>query len=172
MQVKFKQLREGTVLPKYKTKGAAAFDFSAIVNDDNECFIDRPVWYSDPFAHLMLTENEEGERVLYVRPNQQCSIPTGWAVAIEEGWEMQIRPRSGLSLKHSITITNTPGTIDSDYRGEICVILRNEGIEPFIVRQGDRIAQGKVARAEQADLVLVTELDVTERGTGGFGSTG
>jgi len=100
------------------------------------------------------------------------AVATGLAIAIPHGFEVQVRPRSGLALKHGITLPNTPGTIDSDYRGELKVILVNLGAEPFVIQRGDRIAQLIVAPVQIGRLVEVTELDETARGTGGFGSTG
>ncbi len=105
-------------------------------------------------------------------PGARHAVATGFAIAIPEGYEVQVRPRSGLALKHGITCLNTPGTIDSDYRGEVKVILANLGPEPFPVRRGERIAQLVPAPVLRAELAEVTELDATERGAGGFGSTG
>jgi dUTP pyrophosphatase len=99
-------------------------------------------------------------------------VATGFAFAIPDGYEVQVRPRSGLALKHGITCLNTPGTIDSDYRGEVKVILANLGDEDFVINTGDRIAQIVVAPVTQGVMVEVEALDDTERGTGGFGSTG
>jgi len=99
-------------------------------------------------------------------------VATGLAMAIPEGYEIQIRPRSGLALKHGITVPNTPGTIDSDYRGELKVILINHGLEPYEIRRGDRIAQAVLSPVVQASWLEVHELDETMRGEGGFGSTG
>ena len=99
-------------------------------------------------------------------------MPTGLKIALEAGFEAQVRPRSGLALKHGITTLNSPGTIDSDYRGEVGVILINHGHEAFDIRRGERIAQMVIARHEQATISVVTTLDETERGEGGFGSTG
>lgn len=100
------------------------------------------------------------------------AVATGLALAIPQGFEIQVRPRSGLALKHGITVPNTPGTIDSDYRGELKVILINHGTEPFAVARGDRIAQLVLAPVVQAAWDEVDELDATDRGEGGFGSTG
>ncbi|MBU3079082.1 dUTP diphosphatase [Sphingomonas quercus] len=105
-------------------------------------------------------------------PGARHAVATGFAVAIPEGHEVQVRPRSGLALKHGITCLNTPGTIDSDYRGEVKVILANLGAEPFAVRRGERIAQLVPAPVLRADLAEVETLDETQRGAGGFGSTG
>ena len=105
-------------------------------------------------------------------PGARAAISTGFAIAIPAGFEVQVRPRSGLALKHGITCLNTPGTIDSDYRGEVKVILINLGAEPFEIARGDRIAQLVPAPVQRALLDLVASLDDTERGTGGFGSTG
>ncbi len=99
-------------------------------------------------------------------------IPTGLFIELPEGFEAQIRPRSGLAAKHGITVTNAPGTIDADYRGEICVLLVNLGREPFIINPGERIAQMVVARHERVEWEEVEDLAASERGAGGFGSTG
>jgi dUTP pyrophosphatase len=105
-------------------------------------------------------------------PGQRHAVATGFKVAIPEGYEIQVRPRSGLALKHGITVPNTPGTIDSDYRGELKVIMINHGSEPFPIRRGDRIAQLVPAAVTLAEFDEVAELCETERGAGGFGSTG
>jgi dUTP pyrophosphatase len=105
-------------------------------------------------------------------PGARHAVATGLALAIPEGFEIQVRPRSGLALKHGITVPNTPGTIDSDYRGELKVILINHGTEPFVIARGDRVAQLVLAPVVQAAWDEVAELDATERGAGGFGSTG
>ena len=107
-----------------------------------------------------------------LRPLERAMIPTGLFVELPEGCEMQIRPRSGLAAKHGITVLNSPGTIDADYRGEIKVILVNLSNEPFTIESGERIAQMIVARYEQIEWQPVEELGATERGAGGFGSTG
>ena len=109
---------------------------------------------------------------LTLRAGKRHAVATGFAFAIPDGYEVQVRPRSGLALKHGITCLNTPGTIDSDYRGEVKVILANLGDEDFVINTGDRIAQIVVAPVTQGVLVEVDALDDTERGTGGFGSTG
>lgn len=107
-----------------------------------------------------------------IDPGARHAVATGLALAIPEGYEIQVRPRSGLALKHGITVPNTPGTIDSDYRGELKVILINHGAEPFVIARGDRVAQLVLAPVVQAVWDEVDELDATERGEGGFGSTG
>ena len=109
---------------------------------------------------------------LTLAPGARHAVATGFAMAIPAGYEVQVRPRSGLALKHGVTCLNTPGTIDSDYRGEVKVILANLGSEPFPIARGDRIAQLVPAPVLRADLTEVASLDETERGTGGFGSTG
>lgn len=134
---------DGAVLPEYKTAGASGADVCAL--------LDEPVTLA---------------------PMQRALIPTGLSFAIPAGYEVQVRPRSGLAAKNGITCLNAPGTIDSDYRGEVKVILINLGQEPFTVRNGDRIAQLVVAPVTTGDFRAVTELDVTARGNGGFGSTG
>ena len=105
-------------------------------------------------------------------PGERHAVATGFAIAIPPGFEVQVRPRSGLALKHGITCLNTPGTIDEDYRGEVKVILANLGAEPFEVRRGERIAQLVPAKVQKAEFAEVEELDETHRGGGGFGSTG
>lgn len=105
-------------------------------------------------------------------PGARHAVATGLSMAIPEGYEVQVRPRSGLALKHGITVPNTPGTIDSDYRGELKVILINLGADPFVIARGDRVAQLVLAPVVQAAWDEVAELDATERGEGGFGSTG
>lgn len=109
---------------------------------------------------------------LILAPGTRHAVATGFAMAIPEGYEVQVRPRSGLALKHGVTCLNTPGTIDSDYRGEIKVILANLGSEDFPIARGDRIAQLVPAPVQRADLDEVASLDATTRGAGGFGSTG
>jgi dUTP pyrophosphatase len=105
-------------------------------------------------------------------PLQRCLVPTGLYIALPAGYEAQVRPRSGLAIKKGITVLNSPGTIDADYRGEICVILVNLSTEPFVIEDGERIAQMVIARHEQAVWEEVTVLDETVRGAGGFGHTG
>ena len=109
---------------------------------------------------------------LTLAPGARHAVATGFAIAIPEGFEVQVRPRSGLALKHGITCLNTPGTIDADYRGEVKVILANLGSEPFEVVRGERIAQLVPAAVQRAAFQEVEDLDATERGAGGFGSTG
>ncbi|HTN15516.1 MAG TPA: dUTP diphosphatase [Sphingomonadaceae bacterium] len=107
-----------------------------------------------------------------LEPGMRHPVATGLAVAIPEGYEIQVRPRSGLALKHGVSVPNTPGTIDSDYRGELKVIMINFGSEPFAIHRGDRVAQLVLAPVTRASWAEVAELDDTERGAGGFGSTG
>lgn len=121
-------------------------------------------------AGMDLRANVENPIVL--KPFQRALIPTGLFMALPEGYEAQVRPRSGLALKHGVTVLNTPGTIDADYRGEVGVILINLGQEDFVVNDGERIAQMVIARYEQAELLSVDVLDETERGEGGFGHSG
>ena len=112
------------------------------------------------------------EEPVLLQPLQRAMIPTGLYIALPAGYEAQVRPRSGLATKHGVTVLNTPGTIDADYRGEIRVILVNLSDQPFEVVPGERIAQMVIARHEQVEWEPVDELDATERGAGGFGSTG
>jgi len=107
-----------------------------------------------------------------IAPGGRHAVATGFAVAIPEGYEIQARPRSGLALKHGVTLPNTPGTIDADYRGELKVIMINHGAVPFVIQRGDRIAQLVPAKVQHATFAEVEELDDTARGAGGFGSTG
>jgi dUTP pyrophosphatase len=127
-----------------------------------------PAYASEGAAGLDVVAAED----LTLDPGARYAVATGFALAIPEGFEVQVRPRSGLALKHGITCLNTPGTIDSDYRGELKVILANLGAEPFDVRRGERIAQLVPAPVQRASLVEVGELGDTDRGAGGFGSTG
>ena len=112
------------------------------------------------------------EAPLILAPGKHAMVPTGLAIALPPGFEAQVRPRSGLAAKHGVTVLNSPGTIDADYRGEISVILINHGEAAFAIRRGERIAQMVIAPVVQAQLVPVTTLSATERGSGGFGSTG
>ena len=107
-----------------------------------------------------------------LQPMERRIIPTGLHIALPEGYEAQVRPRSGLAFKHGITVLNSPGTIDADYRGEIGVLLINLSTEPFVITEGERIAQMVIARHEQGQFEVVDELDQTERGEGGYGHTG
>ena len=107
-----------------------------------------------------------------LRPMERRLIPTGLHIALPEGYEAQVRPRSGLALKHGLTVLNSPGTIDADYRGEIGVVLVNLSQDDFVVNDGERIAQLVISRDEQGELVVVEQLDETERGEGGYGHTG
>lgn len=135
--------KEGAKLPLYKTSGAAGADICALL-----------------------------EKPLVIESGKSAMVPTGLFFEIPQGYEVQIRPRSGLAAKNGVTVLNTPGTIDSDYRGEINVILINLDDKPFTVNSGDRIAQMLVAPVIQADFSIVSSLEETERGAGGFGSTG
>jgi dUTP pyrophosphatase len=112
------------------------------------------------------------EQPIVLAPGQIALIPTGFAMALPQGYEAQVRPRSGLAIKHGVTVVNAPGTIDSDYRGEVKVGLINLGPEPFAIRRAERIAQMVVQQVCQLAMCEVDELDDTERSTGGFGSTG
>ena len=129
-----------------------------------------PQYATPDSAGMDLRANLETPIVL--KPLERCLVPTGLYVALPQGTEAQIRPRSGLALKKGITVLNSPGTIDADYRGEICIILVNLSSEPFEICDGERIAQMVVARCEQAEWVAVENLDETERGMGGFGHSG
>ncbi len=129
-----------------------------------------PAYATPQSAGMDLRANIEDPITL--RPLERRIVPTGLYIALPEGYEAQVRPRSGLALKHGITVLNSPGTIDSDYRGEIGVLLINLSDTPFVINAGERIAQMVVARHEQAELIEVEELDETERGAGGYGHTG
>ncbi len=129
-----------------------------------------PAYATLQSAGMDLRANLEASVVLH--PMERKLVKTGLFIALPEGFEAQVRPRSGLALKHGITVLNTPGTIDADYRGEIGVVLINLSQEDFVIEDGERIAQMVIARHEQAELVVVEELDETERGAGGYGHTG
>lgn len=129
-----------------------------------------PAYATPQSAGMDLRANIDAPVVL--RPLERCLIPTGLYMALPAGYEAQIRPRSGLALKHGISVLNTPGTIDADYRGEIMVLLVNFSQEDFTVNAGERIAQMVIARHETAEFTVVESLDETERGTGGYGHTG
>ena len=131
-----------------------------------------PAYQSAAAAGLDLIAALSDAAPVTLAPGARTLVPTGLAMALPPGFEAQIRPRSGLALKHGITVLNSPGTIDADYRGEVQVILVNLGDAPFVIRRGERIAQMVIASVTQATLVETANLDATARGTGGFGSTG
>ena len=145
VRVGITRVREDTdlALPAYESEGAAGMDVRACL-----------------------------EAPLTLPPGETALIPTGFAIAVPRGYEAQIRPRSGLALRHAISLSNTPGTIDCDYRGEVKIILINHGSEPFIVEHGMRIAQMVVAPVSRVEWDEVAQLPDTDRGAGGFGSTG
>ena len=136
----------------------------------NKSRYEAPSYATDYSAGMDLKANIEQPVIL--GSLDRTMIPTGLFIELPEGYEAQIRPRSGLAAKHGITVTNAPGTIDADYRGEICVLLVNLGHEPFIINPGERIAQMVVARHERVEWVPVDDLAESGRGAGGFGSTG
>lgn len=136
---------EGLPLPAYQSAHAAGLDLVAAVPETTP---------------------------MVLAPGKHAMVPTGLVIALPEGFEAQVRPRSGLAARHGVTVLNSPGTIDADYRGEIQVILINHGAEPFTIRRGERIAQMVIAPVVQAELVAVAALSDTDRGAGGFGSTG
>lgn len=127
--------------------------------------------YATPLSAGMDLRANIGEDIV-LKPMERRLIPTGLHIALSEGYEAQVRPRSGLALKHGITVLNSPGTIDADYRGEICVLLINLSDKDFTITDGERIAQMVIARHEQGEFVIVDELDTTLRGEGGYGHTG
>ena len=141
--LKTQRLQHNKILPEYKTEGAAGMDLCAAISEPIE-----------------------------LKPLERKLIPTGLKIELEHGYEAQVRPRSGLSIKHGITLINCVGTIDEDYRGEVCVPIVNISNEAYTIQPDERIAQMVIARAEQAKIEVVTELTDTERGEGGFGSTG
>lgn len=136
----------------------------------NESHHPLPQYATQQSAGLDLRANLDAPIIL--QPMERRLVPTGLRIALPQGYEAQVRPRSGLALKHGITLLNTPGTIDADYRGEIGIILVNLSAEPFTIADGDRIAQLVIARYEQAEWTEVCTLDTTERGEGGFGHSG
>ena len=143
VKIFIKKLKPSVQLPSYKTNGASGMDLMA--------FIDKPI---------------------ELKPGKSCLVPTGLSVAFSKEYEIQIRPRSGLAAKNNITVLNTPGTIDSDYRGEIKIILFNHGKENFIINNNDRIAQMVLTPIVKMEIEEINELPETIRGEGGFGSTG
>ena len=142
-EILIKRLSDKVVIPKYETEGSSGLDLAAHINESVE-----------------------------IKPGSTAIIPTGLAVSIPKNFEIQIRPRSGLAAKNQISVLNTPGTIDADYRGELKVILINLGTKSFLVENGARIAQMVLCPVVKADLKEVKTLDDTKRGSGGFGSTG
>ena len=134
--------------------------------------LDPPAQQSDHAAGADLRAALAPDEVLVLAPGAYRRVPCGFAMALPPGYEAQVRPRSGLAAKHGVTVLNTPGTIDADYRGEVMVILINHGAQPFEIRRGDRIAQMVVAPVTPVRFALVADLDATARGAGGFGSTG
>jgi len=138
------------------------------LQDDND--LPLPSYESEGSSGMDIRANVK-EPVL-LNPGEIKLIPTGFAVSVPLGYEAQVRPRSGLALKHGIGLVNSPGTIDSDYRGEVCIIMTNWGSESFPIRRGDRIAQMIISRVYKADFVVTDNLDETSRGQGGFGHTG
>ena len=147
IKVNIRQLphADGLALPAYQSAHAAGLDLLAAVRED---------------APLILA------------PGKHALVPTGLTIALPSGYEAQVRPRSGLAAKHGVTVLNAPGTVDADYRGEIGVLLINHGDQPFPIRRGERIAQMVIAPVTRAELVPAASLSATERGHGGFGSTG
>ena len=143
MILKILRLEHNKNVPEYKTKGAAGMDLCAAI-----------------------------EEPITLQPLERRLIPTGLKIELEHGYEAQIRPRSGLSIKHGISLINCVGTVDEDYRGEVCVGLVNVSNEPYTIEPQERIAQMVIAKYEQAEIQVVTELSDTIRGEGGFGSTG
>jgi dUTP pyrophosphatase len=131
-----------------------------------------PAYQSAHSAGLDLLAAVPADAPLTLAPGQYAMVPTGLTMALPVGYEAQVRPRSGLAAKHGVTVLNSPGTIDADYRGEISVVLINHGSAPFVIRRGERIAQMVIAEVARAELAAVAALSVTERGSGGFGSTG
>jgi len=131
-----------------------------------------PAYHSAEAAGLDLLAAVPEDQPLTLAPGKYALVPTGLVIALRSGFEAQVRPRSGLAAKHGVTVLNSPGTIDADYRGEVRVILINHGDTPFVIRRGERIAQMVLAPVVRAALVLSAALSTTERGAGGFGSTG
>ena len=150
-------------LPSYGSVEASGCDLRADLWSIKEKFL---------FATEIVRNEDNTVKGLLIQPGGRALISTGLQIALPVGYEAQIRPRSGLALKNGISVVNSPGTIDSDYRGDIGIILINHGFEPFMVEQGDRIAQMIIVKHEQAEFVEVQELDETSRGDGGFGHTG
>ena len=136
----------------------------------NKSHHDLPKYETEQSAGMDLRANLDAPVTL--QPLERKLVPTGLFISLPKGYEAQVRPRSGLAIKRGVTVLNSPGTIDADYRGEVCVILVNLSQEPFVINDGERIAQMVIARHEQAEWTAVEVLDETERGAGGFGHTG
>lgn len=134
--------------------------------------LEPPAYATADSAGMDLRAAVPADAPVTLQPGQRALIDTGFCMALPAGYEAQVRPRSGLAIKHGITCLNTPGTIDADYRGEVKVILINLGDAPFIIERGERIAQMVIAPVTQAQVSVVTQLNETSRGSGGFGSTG
>lgn len=134
--------------------------------------LEPPAYATADSAGMDLRAAVPADAPVTLQPGQRALIDTGFCMALPAGYEAQVRPRSGLAIKHGITCLNTPGTIDADYRGEVKVILINLGDAPFIIERGERIAQMVIAPVTQAQVSVITQLDETSRGSGGFGSTG
>ena len=141
--LKIQRLAHNVDVPEYKTQGAAGMDLCAAISEPVE-----------------------------LKPLERKLIPTGLKIELEHGYEAQIRPRSGMSIKHGITLINCVGTIDEDYRGEVCIPLVNLSTQTYVIQPNERVAQMVIAKYEQAEIQVVTELTDTARGEGGFGSTG
>ena len=146
-------------LPEYAHEGDAGFDLRANIEEIKN-------------GDYLFNVIKSSATTLIINPGGRALIPTGLYMAIPKGYELQVRPRSGLALKYGITVLNTPGTIDAVYRGNIGVILKNDGVEPFMVEQGDRIAQGVLNKIEKANLTEVDSLDETDRADSGYGKSG
>ncbi len=140
------------------------------LDPENSADMNLPVYHSAEASGMDVAAAVAGPVAL--APGEIAMIPTNFAVAIPSGYEIQVRPRSGLAIKHGVTIINSPGTIDADYRGEVKIGLINLGPKPYTIHRGDRVAQLVVATVQRADLQVVAELDKTVRQTGGFGHTG
>ena len=134
--------------------------------------LELPAYQSEGAAGMDLLAAVPTSKPLGLKPGQRALVPTGLVLALPPGLEAQVRPRSGLALRHGLTVLNSPGTIDCDYRGEVMVLLVNLGDAPVRINRGERIAQMVVQRVERASLIEVTEIAATRRGVGGFGSTG
>jgi dUTP pyrophosphatase len=152
VELKIKKIDERAIVPQYQHEGDAGFDFTAIID------------HRDAMG--------EYSETVEVAPGEKYIVSTGLSMAVPKGYELQVRPRSGLAYKSGITVINSPGTVDSGYRGEVKVILLNTGASRFKISTGDRIAQGVINKLPTVSIREVDELDETERGTGGFGSTG
>lgn len=182
----WKKNNSRSIIPSYKTDGSAGFDFHAVINRslpwDNLYLPDSGNYFTNVDTKTIIINDitygpnddlpESFEMKVFIPPKSMLVVDTGLSVQIPNDWSMEVRPRSGLAVKSGITIVNSPGTIDSDYTGNIMIVLYNLGKDTFFIKEGDRIAQGVMVFTPKFDMKEVESIKETKRGNGGFGSTG